>query len=104
MNDVRKRARCPFRVMGREGIHLRREVIDLLKWVGLGERMDCVAADPVRRRIATRAIAAAAISRRIAAGGRADRSRRSDLAGGFAAVHRAQQIGHRCDHRHTTSL
>ena len=30
----------PFRVMGREEASYRKEVIDLLKWVGLGERMD----------------------------------------------------------------
>src|SRR6266436_6386681 len=30
----------PFRVMGREESSYRKEVIDLLKWVGLGERMD----------------------------------------------------------------
>jgi cell division transport system ATP-binding protein len=29
----------PFRVMGREESSYRKEVIDLLKWVGLGERM-----------------------------------------------------------------
>src|SRR5260221_9897515 len=32
----------PFRVMGREEASYRREVIDLLKWVGLGERMDAL--------------------------------------------------------------
>ncbi|MCO6763524.1 ATP-binding cassette domain-containing protein, partial [Streptomyces sp. EL5] len=32
----------PFRVMGREESTYRREVIDLLKWVGLGERMDAL--------------------------------------------------------------
>ena len=32
----------PFRVMGREELTYRREVIDLLKWVGLGERMDAL--------------------------------------------------------------
>jgi cell division transport system ATP-binding protein len=32
----------PFRVMGREEGSYRREVIDLLKWVGLGERMDAL--------------------------------------------------------------
>jgi cell division transport system ATP-binding protein len=32
----------PFRVMGREESSYRREVIDLLKWVGLGERMDAL--------------------------------------------------------------
>ena len=32
----------PFRVMGKEESSYRREVIDLLKWVGLGERMDAL--------------------------------------------------------------
>jgi cell division transport system ATP-binding protein len=32
----------PFRVMGREEASYRKEVIDLLKWVGLGERMDAL--------------------------------------------------------------
>lgn len=32
----------PFRVMGRDELSYRREVIDLLKWVGLGERMDAL--------------------------------------------------------------
>ena len=32
----------PFRVMGREELTYRREVIDLLKWVGLGQRMDAL--------------------------------------------------------------
>lgn len=32
----------PFRVMGREEDSYRREVIDLLRWVGLGERMDAL--------------------------------------------------------------
>ncbi len=32
----------PFRVMGREESTYRKEVIDLLKWVGLGERMDAL--------------------------------------------------------------
>ena len=32
----------PFRVMGRDESSYRKEVIDLLKWVGLGERMDAL--------------------------------------------------------------
>ena len=32
----------PFRVTGREESSYRREVIDLLKWVGLGDRMDAL--------------------------------------------------------------
>src|SRR4029079_18095582 len=32
----------PFRVTGREESSYRKEVIDLLKWVGLGERMDAL--------------------------------------------------------------
>ncbi len=32
----------PFRVMGREESSYRREVMDLLRWVGLGERMDAL--------------------------------------------------------------
>jgi cell division transport system ATP-binding protein len=32
----------PFRVMGRDEDSYRKEVIDLLKWVGLGERMDAL--------------------------------------------------------------
>jgi cell division transport system ATP-binding protein len=32
----------PFRVRGREESSYRREVIDLLKWVGLGDRMDAL--------------------------------------------------------------
>jgi len=44
----------PFRVMGREESSYRREVIDLLKWVGLGER---------QRRSDAGAAAAAAVHR-----------------------------------------
>jgi cell division transport system ATP-binding protein len=32
----------PLRVMGRDESNYRKEVIDLLKWVGLGERMDAL--------------------------------------------------------------
>ena len=32
----------PFRVMGRDESSYRREVMDLLRWVGLGERMDAL--------------------------------------------------------------
>jgi cell division transport system ATP-binding protein len=32
----------PFRVLGRDESSYRKEVIDLLKWVGLGERMDAL--------------------------------------------------------------
>src|SRR5207247_5136090 len=32
----------PFRVIGRDESSYRKEVIDLLKWVGLGERMDAL--------------------------------------------------------------
>ncbi|TAK47556.1 MAG: cell division ATP-binding protein FtsE [Xanthobacteraceae bacterium] len=32
----------PFRVMGRDESTYRREVVDLLRWVGLGERMDAL--------------------------------------------------------------
>ena len=32
----------PFRVMGRDEASYRKEVIDLLRWVGLGERMDAL--------------------------------------------------------------
>ncbi len=32
----------PFRVLGRDELSYRKEVIDLLKWVGLGERMDAL--------------------------------------------------------------
>src|ERR1700742_2890652 len=32
----------PFRVMGRDEESYRKEVIDLLRWVGLGERMDAL--------------------------------------------------------------
>ncbi|MDB5520566.1 MAG: cell division ATP-binding protein FtsE, partial [Tardiphaga sp.] len=32
----------PFRVMGKDEASYRREVIDLLKWVGLGDRMDAL--------------------------------------------------------------
>lgn len=32
----------PFRVMGRDESSYRKEVIDLLRWVGLGERMDAL--------------------------------------------------------------
>jgi cell division transport system ATP-binding protein len=43
--DLRKRIGIvlqDFRLMGREESTYRREVIDLLKWVGLGERMDAL--------------------------------------------------------------
>jgi len=54
----------PFRVMGREESSYRKEVIDLLKWVGLGERMDALPPVLVRRlRSSARAIARAVISR-----------------------------------------
>jgi cell division transport system ATP-binding protein len=35
-------AALPFRVIGRDESSYRKEVIDLLKWVGLGERMDAL--------------------------------------------------------------
>jgi len=76
----------PFRVMGRDESSYRREVIDLLKWVGLS---DC----------ACRYFASASV-----AGGRADRQCRSDTGTtALAAVHRTEQVrhgGHHRDSRH----
>ena len=91
----------PFRVMGREESSYRKEVIDLLKWVGLGERMDALPPILSGGEKQRAAIARAVISRpQSAAGGRADRQRRSDLgAAAAAAVHRTEQVRHRGDHR-----
>ena len=56
----------PFRVIGREESSYRREVIDLLKWVGLGDRMDALppvlsGGEKQRAAIARAVIAPAAI-------------------------------------------
>ena len=70
----------PFRVMGKDEDSYRDEVVELLHWVGLGERMCGAAAGAVRRREAARRDrargdrAAAAPARR-----RADRQRRSRI-------------------------
>ena len=69
----------PLRVAGKDEASYRAEVIELLHWVGLGERMTRAAAGAVRRREAARRDrprrdrAAAA-----PAGRRADRQRRSE--------------------------
>jgi cell division transport system ATP-binding protein len=44
----------PFRVMGREESSYRREVIDLLKGVGLGERMDALQRAAIARAVISR--------------------------------------------------
>jgi cell division transport system ATP-binding protein len=87
----------PFRVMGREESSYRREVIDLLRWVGLGERMDALPPILSGGEKQRAAIARAVISRAaIVAGGRADRQRRSDAGpAAAAAVHRVEPVGHR---------
>jgi ABC-type ATPase involved in cell division len=75
----------PFRVIGREEDTFRDEVVELLHWVGLGERM--WALPPV---LSGGDRAAAAAARR-----RADRQCRSQPgAAPAAAVRRAQQIRH----------
>ena len=92
----------PFRVSGREESSYRREVIDLLKWVGLGERMDAL--PPVlsgRRKAARRDRPGGDRPAASVAGGRADRQCRSDAGPALvAAVHRIEQVRHRRDHRH----
>ncbi|MGY2939326.1 cell division transport system ATP-binding protein [Bradyrhizobium sp. GM6.1] len=92
----------PFRVMGRSESSYRKEVIDLLKWVGLGERMDALPPILSGGEKQRAAIARAVISRPAAAAGRrANRQRRSDARPPpAAAVHRAQQVRHRRHHRH----
>ena len=91
----------PFRVMGREESSYRREVIDLLRWVGLGERMDALPPILSGGEKQRAAIARAVISRpQLLAGGRADRQRRSDARPApAAAVHRIEPAGHRGHHR-----
>jgi len=89
----------PLRVMGRPEDSYRDEVVELLNWVGLGERMWALKA---ARRDCTRGDRATAALAR----GRAYRKRRSDFgAATLAIVHRAQQVrdlgGHR-DPRHRT--
>ena len=91
----------PLRVIGKDEAEYRAEVVELLQWVGLGDRMGA-AADPFRRREAARGDCArsdratAASARR-----RAHRQRRSQSRSApAAAVHRAQQIGHLRGHRH----
>ena len=85
----------PLRVRGREEASYRADVIELLNWVGLGERMHVAAAGPFGRREAARGDRArpdrqpAAPARR-----RADRQCRSAAGAAAAApVHRAQQVG-----------
>ena len=87
----------PLRVLGKDEAAYRAEVVELLQWVGLGERMSALAAGALGRREAARRHrprrdrAAAAPARR-----RADRQCRSQSRPTpAAAVHRAQQIGHR---------
>ena len=82
----------PLRVRGREESSYRNDVIELLRWVGLGERMHVAAAGSVRRREAARGDRARADR---AAGDparrRADRQCRSAAgAPPAAAVHRAE--------------
>ena len=91
----------PFRVMGREESSYRREVIDLLKWVGLGERMDALPPILSGGEKQRAAIARAVISRpqlllADEPTGSVDPTLGPAVA---AAVHRAEQVGHRGHHR-----
>jgi cell division transport system ATP-binding protein len=91
----------PFRVLGRDESSYRKEVIDLLKWVGLGERMDALppilsGGEKQRAAIARAVIAAATPAR-----GRTDRQRRSHpWTAAAASVNRVEQDrngGHHCN-------
>ena len=92
----------PLRVLGKEEADYRAEVVELLQWVGLGDRMGALAANPLRRGKATRRdrarrdCAPATPARR-----RADRQRRSQSRSTAAAtLHRTQQIRNGGHHRH----
>ena len=91
----------PFRVMGREESTYRREVIDLLKWVGLGERMDALPPILSGGEKQRAAIARAVISRPhlLLADEPTGNVDPTLGAASAAAVHRAEQIRHRGDHR-----
>ena len=91
----------PFRVMGRDESSYRKEVIDLLKWVGLGERMDALPPILSGGEKQRAAIARAVISRpqlllADEPTGNVDPTLGTAAA---AAVHRTEQVGHRGDHR-----
>jgi Predicted ATPase involved in cell division len=90
----------PFRVMGREESSYRKEVIDLLKWVGLGERMDALPPILSGGEKQRAAIARAVIARPqllLAMSRPATSIRR--WAAVAAAVHRTEQVRHRGDYR-----
>ncbi len=92
----------PLRALGRAESSYRAEVLELLRWVGLGERMNAVAARSVRRRKAARRHRTRADRpTRAAARRRADRQRRpGPRAPSAAPVRRASPAGHRgrdCD-------
>jgi cell division transport system ATP-binding protein len=89
----------PFRVLGKDESEYRNEVVELLRWVGLGERMDAL--PPV---LSGGEKQRAAIARAVIARPQlllADRQCRSQSGSTPAApVHRTEQIGHVGRHRH----
>mgnify|MGYP003694543041 CR=1 FL=1 len=92
----------PLRVMGKKESDYREDVTDLLRWVGLGDRIDAypeILSGGEKQRAA---IARAVIGRpELSARRRAHRQRRSDdRRSPVAAVRRAQSPRHLGDHRH----
>ena len=91
----------PFRVMGRDESSYRKEVIDLLKWVGLGERMDALPPILSGGEKQRAAIARAVISRPQLLLADEPTGNVDPTLGPapVAAVHRAEQVRHRGHHR-----
>ena len=92
----------PLRVIGVEEDSYRKEVMELLDWVGLGERMWALPPVLSGGEKQRAAIARAVIARpQLLARRRADRQRRSEFGAASApAVRRAQQVRDRGGDRH----
>ena len=92
----------PLRVIGREEASYRNEVVELLHWVGLGDRMSALPPVLSGGEKQRAAIARAVIARpQAAARRRADRQRRPESgAAAAAAVRRAEQVRHLGGDRH----
>ena len=92
----------PLRVRGKEEASYKNDVTELLKWVGLGERMQCAAAGAVgRREAACRDRAGADRAARNPPRRRADRQcRPADGPPPAPTVHELNRLGNRGGDRH----